>query len=579
MSQISVYFPTIELYDLQSQQVASSKELLECVDFQHGFKGNCIARFLRDSMQANGLHTLTCKLRASTGATYKLVKIDETTYELEIEAIHAIFSKVVLQTRRQSPRHCQERAKEQLAGMAREFCSLLSESYLVGRVVLSASLQSEDHLERARQGVFSAYLTQLERELKKNPLLSFAVASSPRAIYVNVFKAFQALCEKNSADNRAGIKRLALWHYTQVDLDEALWNLLSCFVPSLAESNTLELLPSVADTWKALTCHPQLDQRFDKEYYLHDLSWVLWKEKRTAFYRVPMVVQFRSVQLSPDGERRYVYSVQGVFKRYLEALLEKQERHAYVNSMNSRQQRKTVPCEVQSSQLIHLLQAEYSNFTASTYNRQGPVYDGECWNVQEECVKESPEYEKLPEAAAYKKLFVDYLFNKEAAFPFVWPLHLKQERWKETTHTVMHQIHAHFFQNDKTIDLGIRDIFNELTLVAELDHYLETERPEHCNISCLGTVDRGPSFYALLYLFRLRKRGLVIGQKEIRKVLTMLFCPAIMQNNRAIQHGRIRLFLKAAECLMRLPPFQTTTFTKVLFNFFTALNPKHLFSR
>lgn len=579
MSQISVYFPSIQLYDLQLQQMSSVNELLEWVAIQNSFKGNCMARHLRDRMQANGVETLTCTLRKSNGATYKFVKIDETTYELEIEAIHAIFSKVVLHAQRQSPRHRPQRMKEELSGIAREFCSLLSEAYLVGRVAIPPSLQGADGLERARQGVFAAYLTQVERELKKYPLLSLTVASSPRAMYVKFFQDFRALCEENRAEDRFSLKRLALWHYTQVDLDDALWNLLSHFVPSLAESETLELLSSVADTWKVLVRHPQLDQHLDKEYYFHDLSWVLWKEKRTAFYRVPMVVQYRSIQLSPEHERLQLYSVQGVFRRYLEALSDKRERHAYVNSMNARQQRKTVPCEVQCSQLIHLLQFEYSNFTASTYNRQGPVYDGEFWNVQEESVKGSSEYEKLPEASAYKKLFVEYLFNQEAAFPFVWPLNMKQERWKETTQTIVDQMHAHFFPHDKTIDYQIRDVFNELMLVAALDHYLETEKPEHCNISCLGTIDRGPSFYALLYLFRLRKNGQSIGQKEIRKVLTMLFCPGIMQNNRAMQHPRVVLFLKAAECLMRLPPFQTGSFVKTLFNFFSGFNLKNLFFR
>lgn len=560
MTQIGGYFSSIQMFNLESQELSDTQKLLDCILTQQNKvpKISLLTQLFHECLTLNGLKVITLQLRPGNGPEYKAVKIDETRYELEIEAIHAVFSKIIIHRNEKTAPHGFGIQKSHLTHLAKEFSSFLTSEYLQFRVGIPEPALRDPTLELAHQGVYSAYLDQLQKALKDTALLDLDfTAQTPRASYNQYLEAFAKVCETNKEEESVKIKKQAHWHYTSVNLDADLWNLLIAYVPALASAPPLDLLTSVATTWKALALHPHLDGKVDKDYLRHEISWFLWSDGGTRFYRIPIPIVVQRKQ-DPKGNK-IQYRIQAIFKRYLEAIAEKKKHHHYVSSLNPRSTLMILPSEMVSSKVIHELQTKHPNyFKASTYNRNGPFYDGETFNITETKLKETAEYFKQAIFPNYKKLIAAYLFDKEVDYPFQWPLNTPIDEWKRTTTRMIDRVHEHYFQACDMSDFTLHDVFNELSLVALLDHQISTDRPEHCNISCLATSDRGPSFYALLYLFRLRKRGIEIGPLEIRKILTMLFCPAIMTSKRPIHHGRIMLFLKAAGYIMRLPPFTYT---------------------
>ncbi len=165
-------------------------------------------------------------------------------------------------------------------------------------------------------------------------------------------------------------------------------------------------------------------------------------------------------------------------------------------------------------------------------------------------------YNHLHELELYKQFLVDRLCTGSliTESPFVlFPEPLQGKELEETKIKfleLLDKLHCKYFNNCETLENNERAIFNDLALVEVFYSYLKDNPFKFMTIACRASIDRGPSFFTLLYIRDLIEKGVKFDENVIREILFLFFIHAIINDNRLPHNERIIGFSKAAEMMI-----------------------------
>lgn len=222
------------------------------------------------------------------------------------------------------------------------------------------------------------------------------------------------------------------------------------------------------------------------------------------------------------------------FYHYVKTLTSKGEKHLYINllSREGHEQHKTFALEalendptVKAGLIVVTLDKEK---TSSFYEQ--------CDN-----------YAHLNDAGQFKQTLLEKLIEPNGAY--YWSQQLDPQEWTVTLSSLIDQVHLEFFQNLSTLDCSSRQDFIDFLYIKIVETLTDKFHPKRLNITCKQAVDRGPTTYALLYLYKQSKHG-PLQPQDIEQALYYAFVPPLAYHDRATHVYRIERLQNAAN---RLP--------------------------
>lgn len=273
----------------------------------------------------------------------------------------------------------------------------------------------------------------------------------------------------------------------------------------------------------------ELAPELENAYVDGDLPFILFfldNAKKTRVMR--MANTARDTALS--GKKTRSAQINDEFLSYLTTLRDKGGSHLYINFMKRR------GAEGYKTLLIENLET-HKEITPSLYvvtlnrNSDSPFY------------LQANEFKNVNQAALFKSLFLDQFFNSD---DYYWSQLLDRSVWKTKCETIITNVHAEYFRNQPLLTQQERLDFIELSYIKLAEELIAFIQPDTVNMTCKQSVDRGPSFFALYYLYEMNKQG----KKNNVQVATFLLAPAILYRNRPIQKERVQRFQSAAARLL-----------------------------
>lgn len=162
------------------------------------------------------------------------------------------------------------------------------------------------------------------------------------------------------------------------------------------------------------------------------------------------------------------------------------------------------------------------------------------------------------EEKLFPNLFVHSL-ERDIEYPFP-KVRWSDKRDHDSLKNRMDEIHDfvlnYYFEGVTSIGPAEKKQIQLLCFVFFVQEELEAVEPAVCHLSCLNTVDRGPSLYSLLYLLFHHKAGRTVDKAFFRKLATFLLAPALSNSNRPIKEYRLKNFLVCAKKILS-KPYQT----------------------
>lgn len=444
-------------------------------------------------------------------------------------------------------------------------------------------------------GIYSAYLLQLKQHLQsvaeRYPLLFKPDASSKmlyqhRAIQlvrhileINVkktallpdahakilnFLRFIIKELKESGDGsplhkeiKSFVRQLCHWMFTGPSLEEAWVPILAMLT---ADKNTLEfkdLLGDLREACRRISTRYDFRQAahvsrtdFHIKGYLPSKLWTVSHEvngqsKVSQFIRMPNgsfcldAASFDEFDLLPE------------LIQFAKAIELQGKTFLYINLMRTKNEDARKIVEGSMSDAIHDLEyaIKGNNVVVFSLDRNSNFY----WSNDQFSDEKAPH---LKVTAKFIEAFVCHLFNPDGEQPCVWSemTGLQLADYKKNLGNLCNAVHAHYFDNCPELSPFMRTVFQELTFVEFVDQEVTINKYDYLTAACQASVDRGPSFYALLFLKQLLKQASHTNPQEIQRLITMLLINALLTENRLPYQDRIEVFLAAAEIMIKKGP-------------------------
>lgn len=152
---------------------------------------------------------------------------------------------------------------------------------------------------------------------------------------------------------------------------------------------------------------------------------------------------------------------------------------------------------------------------------------------------------------AFRNDCLFHLFQDNKTSFFFLPEILTKEKCIE----IFDVVYLEYFNLEFLKSFNQRTAFLEIFLAKIVAYLCKELSPSTVNVSCLRTIDRGPSFLAILYCLNVQETKGRLDHEDKMKIMTLLFAPGAFSSNRAIHEERIVIFNLALKKL-----FPTSSF-------------------
>ncbi len=324
------------------------------------------------------------------------------------------------------------------------------------------------------------------------------------------------------------INHLTIWMYTESDIWASVEKVLyhdTCLskeqVDALYLANPVNFFNLIHEKFSKSTANqPQEESNSnlndpvlygDVPSYLFTLN----NRKKTRVIRTPNVA--RDLIVNEKTGKPTAVQLNEEFKNYL--LARKDKIHLYVNFM---------PRDVKTLEIEKLDEdAQLGNSILVITLAKSKKNDFYC---------QRGIYEASASAQEFKALFLQQFFKKEGEY--YWSKKIDLFSWKQEVAKIIEATHSSFFQNKPHLDQLERQDFIDLSYIMLLNHLVDSIEPDMMNMTCKGSVDRGPSFYVLFYLHHQLIHGKMTAN-IYQRLYVDLFAPPIILNNRQAHGFRI----------------------------------------
>lgn len=161
------------------------------------------------------------------------------------------------------------------------------------------------------------------------------------------------------------------------------------------------------------------------------------------------------------------------------------------------------------------------------------------------------EYADLNDAFQFKQAFFTVLFIRDG--DFYWSKKLEIGKWRKEVLAIINAVHKDFFAKREELTVQERLDFIEIAYIKIIEAAINQLNPDVLNVTCKQSVDRGPSIYALLYMYDRLKAGSSL-EEEYQTLYCLYFSPPIAFHNRPGHDYRVERFQTALNRM--IPHFQ-----------------------
>lgn len=359
--------------------------------------------------------------------------------------------------------------------------------------------------------------------LMRNPGSS---TEARQATHTTIITTLRDLIKNGSSDEINYFSKLL---YTEADLINDYMSFLQSHVDIseniIHDRQITALLKDHLSTINSLDFFDGKYQKTDEtDLHLHGfLPYQLYRSNNTCFLYFP-----RSVikQKNPDSSE-----INPIFLAYLRQLKAENKKHLYVNlTKRIRSEREDILAieNVANSE-------EFKNtFFLVTLFRDGDFY----W--------QDGEWVDKSDATEFKSRLKETFFDTNCCN---WPACIKDLNWEETVSTIVEKVHLDYFDNTSELTLEQRDGYVELASLFVIEELRNIIKPDYVNASCAYTMDRGPGFYSLEYVYEMLKNK-SFNTEAKRKFLTIILAPPLIAHLRPSHDYRIDRLATAIDLLL-----------------------------
>ncbi len=342
----------------------------------------------------------------------------------------------------------------------------------------------------------------------------------------------------------AFIDDFTIWMHTDADLNTPIEE----FMYSMAGFNPadLEAIYTSYPSNFLTIIHEKFttDSRFRKkdfeQFFLNnpiiygDMPSYLFKlhnPKRTKVIRTPNVA--RDIHLDQNTGKPIKAHLNEEFRNYILARPEKV--HLYINVMGREAGKYSKTAEIEKMDQDPKMGSSIIVITMDKSKQTSFYY-------------QKGAYTNRSSAKEFKESFLQNMFKENG--DYYWSTKLNLPEWQDQVKQIVDNVHAELFDNQKKLSLHDRLNFIDITYIKIIEALVNQFEPDVMNIACKNTVDRGPSTYALLYVYDRLQAGKATT-KIHRKIYVKLFSPPIAMHNRAAHDFRITRFQSTYNHLLK----------------------------
>jgi hypothetical protein len=360
-------------------------------------------------------------------------------------------------------------------------------------------------------------------------------------------KEIKVLLEKESLSEKeksslAFYKEWALWRFREVDLLPELEN----FLQNKGWSQALTGTPSL----RAFTKHlekthldllwrvdigngiPGDDLNFDPSlsgntpFKAYTLS--LDSGKECNILRIPTITRDSRI----EGTRTSQAEVSEEFTMYMAGLKELGQKHVYVNLMRRQSPRN----QGKRSALIESLDRVHeSPLTVLTLDKDSDFY-----------LQENQYNTKEQETEKFK---ADYLAHLKESGDYYWPSTISVEKMHTLLTKSIESVQKKYFKSHDTLSRQERLNFIELHYCELIKSLFEHTQADSANITCRSCIDRGATQLVELWMKEQKENGTPLTQKELDRMTTLTFAPALMASSRLPHEHRVKRQIQMLKAL------------------------------
>lgn len=314
------------------------------------------------------------------------------------------------------------------------------------------------------------------------------------------------------------LEDLVNWIFLKADLKEALQEYLYGIVPSpTTKENISAYLQNTPSYLKKLPNFQGLEHPpHQEDPYIHgNLPFFQFQRGSTKVIRL-------GAPLTQGSSFFHLWQTVEVNPEFL-LFLKVQPSHLYVNLM------KSYGLEKASTQAIEKLELQFPHLYVITLDKNSPFYF----------------QDKTPEkweASLFKNQFLEKMIDPNGNYSegnYYWSQHLEKGAWEKELKGLIDQVHGEYFSFQTPLTQEERQVFIELTYLAILDALVNKWSPASLNITCLQSIDRGPS---LSVLWMLQKNN-----GTFKEQAALLLAPPLLIRNRTSQPRKISRLISSFE--------------------------------
>lgn len=266
-----------------------------------------------------------------------------------------------------------------------------------------------------------------------------------------------------------------------------------------------------------------------------NIPYILFHRQPTAVIRMPTVVRNVGEPLSIPSKIDEV-EVIPEFKTYIEALHAKNQRHLFVNLLNKKKHR------------VEALRAE-----ATINLEKDPEYGSAIYVVtldkNSSFYWQKDEFNDLDEAALFKSIFIERMFDSTKKTAFHWSEKINGQKWRNKVERIVELVHDKHFSSNPSLSKEERQDFIEITYLEIVKTLMNDISPKTANISCMYSIDRGPSLLAVLFIDHQIDSSRFITKQDMMKVISLIVHQPVLLHNRSAFKNRVDRLTQALQRL------------------------------
>lgn len=387
-----------------------------------------------------------------------------------------------------------------------------------------------DHSEDCHSTEISHFIEHLLSPISDSP-------EAKKAYHEKMILTLRALIDTinmidaNNAEAAHFLSELCEWMYTEVDLLTAQYRFISDSLPlSIFEDDSKALENLLQDSYQHVEGNPHFGGSLPsngKDSHLNgDLPSKLFSFGQTKIIRTPIVLNVNKENAKLPGTEFEIFQE---FKQFLRFQASQGKTHLYVNLTAKNEK------EYNFSQTIQQLDSDteiQKAIIVVRLDRNSPFHTQE--NARE-----------IQSSDAFMKDFIQSLMNPQC---YSWSARLNIVEWQTTLNKMLKEIHEAIFQGKSELSIVERQQFIDLMNLKIVVCLMDRFHPDSANISCKGSIDRGPSLYTLLYIYSLNQKK-SLSFEEKRLVATLLLAPGILERNNPIYLERVERLVQTIPLL------------------------------